>query len=591
MPLIQQKHEYLVRPYLKPLRPAAELLASLHGVLAMVELRPGRPASTQALQEAEETLRELLQVLGLRAAVPPGTHQQTRALCALLREVGTVSPPLQRGSTALQVTMNLRDGRLVAQLQQRLRAPVESALALDGVALDELSLHSFNPTVRDLAAELLGRAERDAGGAPKTFSMGVAAAKAPVAIKPQPDAPVRPTAAKKSRSLDAFHLVDPAAAQAVKKLRSSQLTGSDGRTFTLSSCRGNGTYGKFRLAIGDGEVFAVKEMRRYDTDRRRAKAPWGTKEATFAKEYQAMSVAHGPEMVKGWYQTEKSNFMFMKLMDDDLAHLAHKTGALNSRFTTADLLQLFHQATQQLSAQLHSYQQKSQNIICDIKPDNILVDRHGNFKLIDFGLIKAIDPITGRTVSSSAGTPGYTAPEAYGRGTAGFNADVWSLHKSILEIFINKARTPLQQVFADSEITYAEQDKLALLDYCEWHELQPRKHNGTLNLQALTPPNEPLTKYFKSLAAVNETLCQTTLDSLLQPDPQLRWSTQYYAKWAEEQGSQHLAEGPTPTILQEHAEHSVHHGDILEALRRHQKEHCSTGVSMVSAWKTLLTGG
>lgn len=62
----------------------------------------------------------------------------------------------------------------------------------------------------------------------------------------------------------------------------------------------------------------------------------------------------------------------------------------------------------------------------DLKPGNIMVDRQGRVKLIDFGIARLFKP--GKAGDTQAmGTPGYAAPEQYGKGQTDARSDVFSL--------------------------------------------------------------------------------------------------------------------------------------------------------------------
>lgn len=65
-------------------------------------------------------------------------------------------------------------------------------------------------------------------------------------------------------------------------------------------------------------------------------------------------------------------------------------------------------------------------IFRDLKPSNIMVQPDGKLKLIDFGIARMFKP--GKTEDTqSLGTPGYAAPEQYGRGQTDTRSDVYSL--------------------------------------------------------------------------------------------------------------------------------------------------------------------
>jgi serine/threonine-protein kinase len=62
----------------------------------------------------------------------------------------------------------------------------------------------------------------------------------------------------------------------------------------------------------------------------------------------------------------------------------------------------------------------------DLKPGNIMLDRQGQIKLIDFGIARLFKP--GQTRDTAPmGTPGYAAPEAHGKAQTDARSDVYSL--------------------------------------------------------------------------------------------------------------------------------------------------------------------
>lgn len=72
---------------------------------------------------------------------------------------------------------------------------------------------------------------------------------------------------------------------------------------------------------------------------------------------------------------------------------------------------------------LHS--QQPPIIFRDMKPGNIMLQRDGRVKLIDFGIVRNFDPKKTKD-TQMLGTPGYAAPEAYG-GTTNAQSDIFSL--------------------------------------------------------------------------------------------------------------------------------------------------------------------
>ena len=72
-----------------------------------------------------------------------------------------------------------------------------------------------------------------------------------------------------------------------------------------------------------------------------------------------------------------------------------------------------------------------------MKPENVLLDKDGYLKLIDYGLSKKINIKRGRT-KSFCGTPEYMAPEVLEKKEYSFPIDYWELGIFIYEMVIGK---------------------------------------------------------------------------------------------------------------------------------------------------------
>eukprot|EP00928_Gymnodinium_smaydae_P083409 TRINITY_DN66640_c0_g1_i2.p1 TRINITY_DN66640_c0_g1~~TRINITY_DN66640_c0_g1_i2.p1 ORF type:complete len:1004 (+),score=190.38 TRINITY_DN66640_c0_g1_i2:26-3037(+) len=73
----------------------------------------------------------------------------------------------------------------------------------------------------------------------------------------------------------------------------------------------------------------------------------------------------------------------------------------------------------------------------DISPANIMLDKHGYIKLMDFGVAKTLEGAFGRTFTL-AGTAHYVSPEMITRRPYGFETDVWSLGVTFYELVCGK---------------------------------------------------------------------------------------------------------------------------------------------------------
>ena len=90
------------------------------------------------------------------------------------------------------------------------------------------------------------------------------------------------------------------------------------------------------------------------------------------------------------------------------------------------------------------HRQQPPIIFRDLKPGNIMLDRTGAIKLIDFGIARLFTPGKSRD-TTSLGTEGYAAPEQYGRGQTDARSDLYSLGATLH--FLLTGRDPADDPF------------------------------------------------------------------------------------------------------------------------------------------------
>ena len=92
-----------------------------------------------------------------------------------------------------------------------------------------------------------------------------------------------------------------------------------------------------------------------------------------------------------------------------------------------------------------SYLHAQQIIFRDLKPGNIMIDRIGHVKLVDFSIARLFRP--GQTRDTQAlGTVGYAAPEQYGGSQTDERSDIYTLGVTLYELLTgyDPASTPMQ---------------------------------------------------------------------------------------------------------------------------------------------------
>lgn len=69
-----------------------------------------------------------------------------------------------------------------------------------------------------------------------------------------------------------------------------------------------------------------------------------------------------------------------------------------------------------------------------MKPENILLDKHGHIKLIDFGFSKQVNNVRNHRARTNCGTAAYAAPEVVIGTGYNYKADIWSFGILICEL-------------------------------------------------------------------------------------------------------------------------------------------------------------
>ena len=127
------------------------------------------------------------------------------------------------------------------------------------------------------------------------------------------------------------------------------------------------------------------------------------------------------------------NYLVMEFIHGStLEDILHSTpGFLEER-------QVINWAIQLCDALDYLHSQENPIIFRDIKPANIMLDKMGVIKLIDFGIARIFNPLK-RTDTLKMGTMGYAPPEQYkGRGQTDERSDIYTLGATMYHLLTKK---------------------------------------------------------------------------------------------------------------------------------------------------------
>ncbi|EEP81463.1 cAMP-dependent protein kinase type 2 [Uncinocarpus reesii 1704] len=189
--------------------------------------------------------------------------------------------------------------------------------------------------------------------------------------------------------------------------------------FTLRRTLGTGSFGRVHLvqSVHNQRYYAIKVLKKQQVVKMKQV------EHTNDERRMLERVKH-PFLITLWgtFQDAKNLYMVMDFVEGgELFSLLRKS----QRFPNP--VAKFYAAEVTLALEyLHS-----QNIVYrDLKPENLLLDRHGHLKITDFGFAKEVRDITW----TLCGTPDYLAPEVVSSKGYNKSVDWWSLGILIFEM-------------------------------------------------------------------------------------------------------------------------------------------------------------
>ena len=107
------------------------------------------------------------------------------------------------------------------------------------------------------------------------------------------------------------------------------------------------------------------------------------------------------------HETDNSIYMVMELIEGNSLQHILKARDFGKKYKDNQIIQMIRSILEALS-----YLASKGIMHRDLKPDNILVSKDGQVKIVDFGLATYINKSD--YIFKKCGTPGYIAPEVFG---------------------------------------------------------------------------------------------------------------------------------------------------------------------------------
>jgi serine/threonine-protein kinase len=201
---------------------------------------------------------------------------------------------------------------------------------------------------------------------------------------------------------------------------------------------------------GRGRPFALRKLKRelrFNLLARRR----------FVRGCEVLSKLNDSEFIAGYVEHGKADGVFYMVMD------YVEASNLKELFSRQDpvLVENVGQILIDMASGLE-HVHESGFMHLDFKPENVLVTRNGNVRLIDFDLAQPI-PEKPVKLSKNPGTPGYMAPEQLKRDVIDARADIFAFGVSAYELLTNHKPFPGE---TPGEIFAAQMDESMPVSVC-----------------------------------------------------------------------------------------------------------------------------
>lgn len=186
---------------------------------------------------------------------------------------------------------------------------------------------------------------------------------------------------------------------------------------------GNGKYGSVDLVHNNNYAYAIKSINRKDADTKKRMAIYLQEERRLL-----FNVDH-PLICKIVKSFKNDYFVFLLLEHINGQNLSDYLNTHPTVMKTDEVRFLISGVLLVID-----YLHKRQIVHRDIKPNNIMLDKNGYIKLVDFGAAKNITDYCNTII----GTPHYMSPEVLSGKGYSFSCDYWSIGICTFELFYKK---------------------------------------------------------------------------------------------------------------------------------------------------------